>query len=283
MRIGKVRALVLAVAGTLGAFGITVASTATAAAAPNFQVPFKCGTTVTAATFSGHSPQYAVDFQKSGITGMPVLASASGTISRVENEGSTSYGRWIEINHGSGYTTRYAHLSAQEVSVGQSVSLGQEIGKAGATGGVTGPHLHYEQRVNGTVRKVILDGVAVPYYGHTGFTSHNSCGGNPYSPTEVCGSGYSVIDSHAVTGGTVYLLYNSGNKYNCVTTIKSTSVGKASPVSASLQVQGGTKATDSGSFAYYAGPVSRSAGAKCVQWGGSVGSSSYTSPYEHCG
>jgi murein DD-endopeptidase MepM/ murein hydrolase activator NlpD len=280
MRVGKVRALVLAVAGTLGAF---VISAAPAVAAPNFQVPFKCGTTVTAATFSDHSPQYAVDFQKSGITGMPVLASASGTISRVANEGNTSYGRWIEINHGSGYTTRYAHLSAQEVSVGQTVSLGQEIGKAGATGGVTGPHLHYEQRVSGTVRKVILNGVAVPYYGHTGFTSHNSCGGNPYTPGEVCGSGYSVIDSKAVTGGTVYLLYNSGNKYNCVTTLKSTSLGTASPVSAHLQVQGGTKATDSGSFAYYAGPVSRSAGAKCVQWGGSVGSSSYTSPYEHCG
>jgi len=282
MRVGRIRALVVAVAGTLGAFAITVASTATASAAPNFQVPFKCGTTVTAATFSTHSPQLAVDFQKSGIYGMPVLASAAGTISRVDNEGSVSYGRWIEINHGSGYTTRYAHLSVQEVSVGQSVKLGQEIGKAGDTGGVTGPHLHYEQRLNGTVLHAILNGTAVPYYAHTTFTSKNSCGGNPYTPGEVCGSGYSVIDSQGVTGGTVYLLYNAGNGYNCVTTLKSTSLGTASPVSAHLQVQGGTLATDSGNFAYYAGPVSRSAGAKCVQWGGSVGSSSYTSPYEHC-
>ena len=161
---------------------------------------------VTAATFAGHSPANAVDFQKSGITGMPVLASASGTVSRVANEGDVSYGRWIEINHGSGYTTRYAHLSAQQVSVGQKVTLGQQIGKAGATGGVTGPHLHYEQRLNGTVLKAVLDGRAVPYYAHTSFTSHNKCGGNPYSATDVCGSGYSVIDSHALTGGTVYLL-----------------------------------------------------------------------------
>ena len=139
MRVGKVRAWVVAVVGTLGAFGITLASSPPAVAAPNFQVPFACGTTVTAATFSDHSPQYAVDFQKTNITGMPVLASAAGTVSRVENLGNVSYGRWIEINHGGGYTTRYAHLSAQEVSVGQSVSLGQEIGKAGATGGVTGP------------------------------------------------------------------------------------------------------------------------------------------------
>ncbi|HEU5108440.1 MAG TPA: M23 family metallopeptidase, partial [Micromonosporaceae bacterium] len=176
-----------------------------------------------------------------------------------------------------------AHLSAQQVSVGQSVSLGQQIGKAGATGGVTGPHLHYEQRLNGATIRAVLDGRAVPYYAHTNFTSNNRCGGNPYSPTEVCGSAYDVIDSHALTGGTVYLLYDGGTGRNCVTTIKSTSVGTASPVSAHLQVQGSTKVTDSGSFAYYAGPVSRVAGNTCVKWGGSVGSSSYTSPFEHCG
>jgi murein DD-endopeptidase MepM/ murein hydrolase activator NlpD len=180
-------------------------------------------------------------------------------VSRVANEGDTSYGRWIEIDHGGGYTTRYAHLSAQQVSVGQHVALGQQIGKAGATGGVTGPHLHYEQRVSGTVRKAVLDGRAVPYYGHTSFTSHNTCGGgNPYSPGEVCGK-------------------------NCVTTLKATSLGTKSAVSAMLQVQGSSAVTDSGSFAYYAGPVSHAAAGKCVKWGGSVGSTSYTSPYEHCG
>jgi hypothetical protein len=280
----KTRALVLAAAGALAAVGVTVAVQAPqAAAAPNFQVPFACNTVVTAATFSGHSPQNAVDFQKSGITGMPVLASAAGTVTRVENEGSVSYGRWIELDHGGGYRTRYAHLSAQGVSVGQSVALGQQIGKAGATGGVTGPHLHYEQIVSGAVRKAVLDGVAVPYYAHTNFTSHNKCGGNPYTAGEVCGSGYSVIDSHALTGGTVYLLYNSGNLKNCVTTLKSTSLGTPSAVSAHLQVEGSAAVTDSGSFDYYAGPVSKAAGSTCVKWGGSVGSSSYTSPFEHCG
>jgi hypothetical protein len=254
-----------------------------AVAAPNFQVPFTCNTTVVAATFAGHSPANAVDFQKDGITGMPVLASAGGTVSRVENEGSQSYGRWIEIDHGGGFRTRYAHLSSQGVSVGQHVALGQQIGKAGATGNVSGPHLHYEQIVNGTVRKVILDGRAVPYYGHTQFTSHNSCGGNPYTAAEVCGAGYSVIDSHGLTGGTTYLLYNAGSKKNCVTTLKSTSLGQKTAVSAHLQVQGSSAVTDSGNFDYYAGPVSQAAGATCVKWGGSVGSSSYTSPFEHCG
>lgn len=280
----SIRGLVLTGAAAVLAAGFTVSAQVPAYAAPDFQVPFACNTVVTAATYSSHSPQNAVDFQKSGISGMSVLASAGGTVSRVENLGTASYGRWIEINHGSGYTTRYAHLSSQAVSVGQVVSRGQRIGAAGATGNVTGPHLHYEQRLSGTAIRVVLDGRAVPYYGHTSFTSHN-CGGatNPYTPTEVCGSGYSVIDSQALTGGRVYLLYNSGNQRNCVTTIKSSSIGTASPVSAHLQVQGSTQVTDSGNFAYYAGPVSREAGSTCVKWGGSVGSSAYTSPYEHCG
>jgi hypothetical protein len=278
-----IRALALAAGGATAAASLTVAIQQPALAAPNFQVPFACGVTVTAATFSGHSPANAVDFQKSGISGMAVLASAAGTVSRVDNEGDVSYGRWIEINHGAGYTTRYAHLSAQQVSVGQRVALGQQIGRAGATGGVTGPHLHYEQRLDGTARRAVLDGRAVPYYAHTNFRSNNSCGGNPYSPTEVCGASYSVIDSHALTGGTVYLLYDDGTARNCVATIKSTSVGTPSAVSAHLQVQGSAVVTDSGNFAYYAGPVSRAAGSTCVKWGGSVGSSAYTSPFEHCG
>jgi hypothetical protein len=283
----RLRTAVGLFAAAVPAVALVVVAAPTAAAAPNFQVPFTCGTTVTAATFSGHRPANSVDFQKSGITGMPVLASAAGTVSRVDNEGADSYGRWIEIDHGGGYRTRYAHLSVQQVSVGQKVAQGKQIGKAGATGGVSGPHLHYEQIRDGVARKVVLNGRAVPYFGHTSFTSRNNCdggGGNPYTAKEVCGSGYSVIDSHALgTAGRVYLLYNAGNKRNCVVTLKSTALGKASPVSAHLQVRGGTKATDAGNFGYYAGPVSRVAAAKCVRWGGSVGSKTYTSSYEHCG
>jgi hypothetical protein len=268
----------------LAALGVVGLGQAPASAASNFQVPFECGVTVTAATFSGHNPQYSVDFQKDGITGMPVLASAAGTVTRVENEGSVSYGRWIEIDHGSGWRTRYAHLSTQGVSVGQQVGLGTKIGTAGATGGVTGPHLHYEQRLNGAAVKAVLNGVAVPYYGHTPFTSKNNCNGNPYSPTEVCGSGYSVIDSAGLSGaGTVYLLYNGSNQNNCVVTLKATSLGTASPTTAFLEVQGRTRVTDSGNFTYYAGPVRQAAEATCVKWGGSVGSNSHTSPFEHCG
>ncbi|KAB8181995.1 N-acetylmuramoyl-L-alanine amidase [Microbispora catharanthi] len=108
--------------------------------------------------------------------------------------------------------------------------------------------------------------------------------GNPYTPEQVCGSGYSVIDSAALgTAGTVYLLYNSGNGNNCVVTLKKTSLGTATATSAYLEVQGRSRVTDSGDYGYYAGPVSASAADKCVKWGGKAGSSSYDSPFEHCG
>src|SRR6185436_15652117 len=103
-----------------------------------------------AATFASHNPQQAVDWNRVNDFGDDVLASAGGTVTRVENEGNTSYGRWIEIGHGDGWRTRYAHLSVQSVSVGQHVKMGQRIGEVGSSGGSTGPHLHYEQSHDGT-------------------------------------------------------------------------------------------------------------------------------------
>lgn len=254
-----------------------------ASAAPGFQMPFPCGQTWQGQTRTGHSPANAVDLNRTNDYGDAVVASASGRVSRVANEGNTSYGRWIEIDHGSGWTSRYAHLSVQRVSVGQQVSRGQRIGDVGSTGGSTGPHLHFEQRSGGVAVKIRFNGSQIYYWGTRSYTSHNSCAGtNPYTPQEVCGSGYSVIDSAGLgSAGRVYLLYKSG--YNCVVTIKFTKIGTPSSTSAFLQVAGGTRTTDSGSFSYYAGPVRKSAPGKCVKWGGTAGSASYTSPYEHCG
>jgi serine/threonine-protein kinase len=83
--------------------------------------------------------------------------------------------------------------------------------------------------------------------------------------------------------GKVYLLYNAGNGYNCTVTLKTTSTGTATAVSTFLEVQGRARTTDSGSYAYYAGPVRAKAAGVCVKWGGSAGGVSYTSPFEHCG
>ena len=79
--------------------------------------------------------------------GTEVRATAPG---KVTVAGSVSgYGTMVEIDHGAGLTTRYAHLSAADVSVGQSVKLNEPIGRVGATGRATGPHLHYETRIDG--------------------------------------------------------------------------------------------------------------------------------------
>jgi murein DD-endopeptidase MepM/ murein hydrolase activator NlpD len=84
-----------------------------------------------------------------GSTGTPVLATADGTVSFAGTSG--GYGRMVEIKHFGGYTTRYAHLSAfgGGVRVGARVKQKQVIGKIGATGLATAPHLHYELRKNG--------------------------------------------------------------------------------------------------------------------------------------
>ncbi|RKT53377.1 M23 family metallopeptidase [Saccharothrix australiensis] len=148
-----------------------------ASAAPNFQLPFPCNQVWEGQTRTNHSPANSVDFNRANDDGDPVVASAAGTVTRVANEGGTSYGRWVEIDHGGGWRTRYAHLSAQRVTVGQSVRLGQQIGNVGTTGGSTGPHLHYEQRLNGADRKVVFNGAGAYYWGTRSYTSRNSCSG----------------------------------------------------------------------------------------------------------
>ncbi len=88
-----------------------------------------------------------------GSTGIPVVASASGTVVTAYS-GWTGYGHTVVINHGNGITTRYAHMQPGSICVraGQYVYQGQQIGRIGSTGNSTGPHLHFEVLVNG--RKV---------------------------------------------------------------------------------------------------------------------------------
>jgi hypothetical protein len=146
---------------------------------PVFQLPFPCDQVWSGQTRTNHSPVNSVDFNRTNDFGDTVTASAGGTVTRVENLGNTSYGKWIEISHGSGFTTRYAHLSEQYVSVGQVVRKGQEIGAVGNTGGSTGAHLHYEQRSNGSSIKAKFNNAEALYFGTKNYTSKNCNAGAP--------------------------------------------------------------------------------------------------------
>lgn len=80
-------------------------------------------------------------------TGTPIYATADGVIGRADWY--SSYGLYISINHGASMETRYAHLSRLAVAAGDNVKKGDLIGYVGSTGRSTGPHLHYEVRVDG--------------------------------------------------------------------------------------------------------------------------------------
>lgn len=80
--------------------------------------------------------------------GQAIYASVAGTVAT--STYNDSYGNYVLINHGSGNATLYAHMSSSAVSAGQYVSQGQVIGYVGSTGWSTGPHLHFEIRLNGS-------------------------------------------------------------------------------------------------------------------------------------
>ena len=80
--------------------------------------------------------------------GSSVFATADGVVREISDKNST-LGKTIVIDHGNGYTTVYAHCSKLLVKAGQSVAKGETIARVGSTGRSTGPHLHFEIRVNG--------------------------------------------------------------------------------------------------------------------------------------
>ncbi len=82
-----------------------------------------------------------------GPVGTPIYATADGTVDRAERSG--GYGNLVEIDHGKGIATRYGHLSRILVTSGEHIKRGQLIALMGSTGRSTGPHLHYEVRIDG--------------------------------------------------------------------------------------------------------------------------------------
>jgi murein DD-endopeptidase MepM/ murein hydrolase activator NlpD len=96
--------------------------------------------------FNGHRAFHeGLDFTAS--TGTAIYAAAGGIVSTSEQ--TPDYGKIVKIDHGSGLETRYAHASKLLVRAGQRVAKGQKIAEVGSTGRSTGPHLHYEIRLNG--------------------------------------------------------------------------------------------------------------------------------------
>ncbi len=92
----------------------------------------------------------AIDIAGRGIYGASVVAADSGVIIKVnDTPWGGGYGNFIVIDHGNGRSTLYGHLSLKRVTVGQTVAKGQQIGNVGNTGFSTGPHLHFETRMNG--------------------------------------------------------------------------------------------------------------------------------------
>lgn len=92
------------------------------------------------------TPKFHAGIDFAADYGTAVYATADGKINFTGNKG--GYGNCIEIDHGNNYMTRYGHLSAIDVKRGQEVKRGQLIGKVGSSGKSTGPHLHYEVRIN---------------------------------------------------------------------------------------------------------------------------------------
>jgi murein DD-endopeptidase MepM/ murein hydrolase activator NlpD len=109
-------------------------------------VEFTSGFGVRIDPFLGRPAMHTgLDFRAS--IGDPVRVTANGKV--VSAGWAGGYGRMVEVDHGNGLSTRYGHLSEILVKVGEQVKIGQVIGAVGSTGRSTGPHLHYETRIDG--------------------------------------------------------------------------------------------------------------------------------------
>lgn len=110
------------------------------------EVEFTSGFGVRSDPFLGRPAMHTgLDFRAA--TGDPVRVTAYGKV--VSAGWSGGYGRMVEVDHGNGLSTRYGHLSEINVKVGEIVKIGQVVGLVGSTGRSTGPHLHYETRIEG--------------------------------------------------------------------------------------------------------------------------------------
>lgn len=162
---------------------------------PDFELPFPCGEKWQGATYSGHGHNnYPLDFNKgagSDDYGEEVVASAAGEVSvRVESDGD----HVTVVNHGGGWTSEYRHMATRTITSGH-VNQGARVGTVGneSHGDSISPHLHFEQKLNGTAQAIYFHGQPAPYeyftptYNGPTFTSYNCGGGSPTMPGELPG------------------------------------------------------------------------------------------------
>ena len=102
-------------------------------------------------SYFGPGHPLGIDIDLFGNGGVPIAAAKAGTVSFAGGNPCCSYGYYVVIDHGDGYQTLYAHLSAITVSVGERVVQGEMIGRGGSTGYSTGTHLHFEVHRNGAI------------------------------------------------------------------------------------------------------------------------------------
>lgn len=160
---GRARAA-LGLGALLLAGSPVLAAPAHAEPVADYEVPFPCGQQWTGSTRAKHSPsRFSVDWNRPDDLGDPVVASAPGTVTTAQTSGSSGYGRYVVVDHGGGESTLYAHLQAVTVQLGQRVDQGVQLGLLGSTGNSSGPHLHYEQRLDRTVHEAWFSGAAFTY------------------------------------------------------------------------------------------------------------------------
>lgn len=151
-----------------------------------FKAPYGCGQSW---TYDHHSAEVreALDFIRDDggqTNGAPVLASAEGVAT--QHSQPSGAGNYIVITHSGGWQTYYFHLSSFSVADGTHVMQGQAIGLTGTTGASSGPHIHYEQLLNGVGQKIKINGVSLEpypsYYNEKSLVSDNGCSGEgkPY-------------------------------------------------------------------------------------------------------
>lgn len=97
--------------------------------------------------FGGRGGEFHKGLDISNRMGTPIVAPAQGTVMLAGRDG--AYGNSVEINHGGGISTKFGHMQRYTVQPGQWIKRGEVIGHVGMTGRTTGPHLHYEVRLNG--------------------------------------------------------------------------------------------------------------------------------------